>query len=115
MGSTNSSGIYTNSDGQFPQAGLLLSSNTLCGTAASGGSSGNGTVFSLSFRPQLTIAPSGPYLILSWPTNVAGFDYTGYRLQSACAITGPFADLPGSTSPYTIPIASAQRFFRLVQ
>jgi uncharacterized repeat protein (TIGR03803 family) len=38
----------TNSDGATPQAGLILSGSTLYGTAAAGGSSGKGTVFSLS-------------------------------------------------------------------
>ena len=38
----------TNSDGANPQAGLLLSGSTLFGTAANGGSGGNGTVFSLN-------------------------------------------------------------------
>jgi uncharacterized repeat protein (TIGR03803 family) len=103
------------SDGASPQAGLVLSGNTLYGTAAGGGSSGNGTVFSLSFRPQLTITPSGTNVILTWPANVAGFDYTGYRLQRANAITGLFADVPGSSSPYFVPITSPQQFFRLVQ
>jgi uncharacterized repeat protein (TIGR03803 family) len=103
----------TNSDGVYPVGGLILSGNALFGTAYVGGSSGNGTVFSLSFAPQLTITPSGPNLILSWPTSVAGFDYTDYRLQRARTITGSFADVPGSTSPYTIPIAAAQQFYRL--
>jgi hypothetical protein len=39
--STNSSGFYTNSDGANPDAGLILSGNTLYGTAWDGGSSGN--------------------------------------------------------------------------
>src|SRR3989442_559083 len=47
------------SDGANPQAGLILSGNTLYGTAFIEGTSGNGTVFSLSLRsvspPQLTI------------------------------------------------------------
>jgi uncharacterized repeat protein (TIGR03803 family) len=38
----------TNSDGGFPQAGLVLSSNTVYGTAYNGGSSGNGTVFKVN-------------------------------------------------------------------
>jgi uncharacterized repeat protein (TIGR03803 family) len=38
----------TPSDGANPQAGLILSGNTLFGTASSGGSSGNGTVFKLN-------------------------------------------------------------------
>jgi len=105
----------TNSDGALPYAGLILSGNTLYGTASSGGSSGAGTVFCLSFRPQLTIVPSGTNVILSWPANVAGFDYTGYTLQKANAITGPFANVPGATSPYFIPITSPQQFFRLRQ
>ena len=41
-------GSYTNSDGANPQAGLILSGNTLYGTAPSGGNSSGGTVFSLS-------------------------------------------------------------------
>ena len=38
----------TNSDGAFPQAGLILSGNTLYGTAYQGGASGNGTVFAIN-------------------------------------------------------------------
>src|SRR5205823_5322897 len=83
---------YANGDGDRPSAGLILSGNTLYGTASSGGSSANGTVFSLSFRPQLTITPSGvppSRIILTWPTNVAGFDYTGYTLQSTTNLLSP--------------------------
>jgi uncharacterized repeat protein (TIGR03803 family) len=44
------SGLYAgyNSDGAFPIGGLILSGNTLYGTAEAGGISGNGTVFSLN-------------------------------------------------------------------
>ena len=38
----------TNSDGGNPRTGLILSGNTLYGTTYQGGSSGNGTVFSLN-------------------------------------------------------------------
>ena len=38
----------TNSDGIRPQAGLILSGNTLFGTAGAGGSAGNGTVFAVN-------------------------------------------------------------------
>src|ERR1019366_5829087 len=38
----------TNSDGANPFAGLILSGNTLYGTAIIGGSSGNGTVFKIN-------------------------------------------------------------------
>ena len=61
----NDSGILTNSDGANPYAGLIFADNTLYGTATGGGSSGNGTVFSLSFAPQLTITSSGTNVILT--------------------------------------------------
>ena len=38
----------TNSDGDYPQPGLVLSGNTLYGTAVNGGSAGNGTVFAIN-------------------------------------------------------------------
>ena len=68
--------IPTNSDGAYPNAHLILSGNTLYGTAGGGGSSGNGTVFSISLPvtpPQLTVIPSGANIILTWPTNATGF------------------------------------------
>jgi uncharacterized repeat protein (TIGR03803 family) len=40
--------ITTNSDGANPEAGLILSSNTLFGTASNGGTNGNGTVFKVN-------------------------------------------------------------------
>jgi len=40
----------TNSDGGHPEDGLILSGNTLYGTASEGGNSGGGTVFSVTTR-----------------------------------------------------------------
>src|SRR5438552_1372277 len=45
---TGASSPHTNSDGANPRAGLIISGNTLYGTANGCGSSGFGTVFSLS-------------------------------------------------------------------
>ena len=45
---SNSSGFYTNSDGAEPYGTLILSGNTLYGTAEDGGSYGNGTVFAIN-------------------------------------------------------------------
>ena len=104
-----------NSDGAIPSAGLILAGYTLYGTAAYGGSSGNGTVFSLSFAPRLTITRFGTSVILTWPANVAGFDYTKFHLQSGPTVAGPFTNIPGATSHYTSPIGGAQQFFRLSQ
>lgn len=64
---TNSSGIFTNSDGANP-AGLILSGNTLYGTAVGGGASGIGTIFAIN-------------------TNGSGFtnlhDFDGYGFDGA--------------------------------
>src|SRR5438445_2343547 len=46
---------YTNSDRASPKAGLILSGNTLYGTAYQGGVSGYGPVFSNIIPPQLTM------------------------------------------------------------
>jgi uncharacterized repeat protein (TIGR03803 family) len=45
---TNSAGLRTNSDGILPWAGVILSGNTLYGTATTGGPSGHGTVFAVN-------------------------------------------------------------------
>src|SRR5260221_9510504 len=43
-------GVFTNSDGAYPYAGLITNSsgNTLYGTAQAGGSADNGTVFAVN-------------------------------------------------------------------
>ena len=115
--------IGTNSDGAWPEAGLILSGNTLYGTTTFGGSSGNGTVFSLSFAPQLTVIPSGGNIILTWPTKTAGFDYTGYTLQSTTNLLSASVWTTVSPGPVVIDgrntvtnlISGTQQFFRLSQ
>jgi uncharacterized repeat protein (TIGR03803 family) len=47
-GNVNSFGVVTNSDGANPRGGLLLSGNTLYGTAQLGGINGYGTVFAVN-------------------------------------------------------------------
>src|SRR5436309_1350747 len=61
------------SNGALPYGRLILSGNTLYGTTFNGGSSFNGTVFSLSLPlPQLTIVQAGANVLLTWSTNYAG-------------------------------------------
>ena len=114
--------VVTNSDGAFPSGGLVLSGNKLYGTTRTGGSSGNGTIFSISFAAQLSIARSGANVVLSWPTNYAGFDYTGYILQSTTNLASPVwtSNLPAPVLVngqliITNPISGMQQFFRLSQ
>jgi len=115
---------YTNSDGATPEGGLVLSGNTLYGTAFIGGSSGNGTVFSLSFPPpQLTIAPSGSNVIMTWPTSTPGFSYAGYTLQSTINLVSPADWITVSPGPVllnglntvTNSASGTQKFYRLRQ
>jgi uncharacterized repeat protein (TIGR03803 family) len=67
----------TNSDGQYPVAGLILSGNTLYGTASGGGSSGAGTVFAIN-------------------TNGTGFT----NLYSFTAVSSPFYINSDGAYPY---------------
>ena len=110
-----------NDDGAEPN-GLLLSGSLLYGTAFYGGTSGAGTVFSLSFPPQLAITFSGTNVILTWPTNYAGFDYSGFTLQSTTNLVAPVW-MTNSPAPAVVngentvtnPISGTQQFFRLSQ
>jgi uncharacterized repeat protein (TIGR03803 family) len=103
--------------------GLILCGNTLYGTTYSGGTYGDGTVFSLSFRPQLSAIPSETNLIISWPTNYAGFDYTGYTLQSTTNLGSSVVWTTNSLAPVilngrntvTNPVSGTQQFFRMSQ
>jgi uncharacterized repeat protein (TIGR03803 family) len=110
----------TNYDGLQPNE-LVASGNTVFGTARYGGSFNEGTIFRISFTPHLTLTPSGSNVILTWPTNVAGFDYTGYALQSATNLAPPAAWNPSLPLPAVIsgqetvinPITGTQQFYRL--
>jgi uncharacterized repeat protein (TIGR03803 family) len=108
---------FTNSpDGANPHSGLILSGNTLYGTASDGGSSGNGTVFSISLvsvsaPPRLTIISSGTNVILTWPANA-----TGFTLQSTTNLTAPAVWIPVTGQfKVTNSIFGTQKFYRLSQ
>src|ERR1035437_2492955 len=110
-------------DGGNPQAGLILSGNTLYGTAYNGSGQGNGMVFSLSLPlpptpPPLTISLSEANVVLTWPTNAAGF-----TLQSTTNLVSPAiwsTVSPGPTvvngqNAVTNPVSGTQNFYRLSQ
>ena len=115
-GGINSLGIYTNSDGANPQAGLTLAGNALYGTTENGGTNGMGTVFSFSLgpvspsAPQLSINRSGNNLILTWPANV-----TGYTLQSTTNLLSPVWTMVAGQFAVTNHISGVRQFFRLSQ
>jgi uncharacterized repeat protein (TIGR03803 family) len=70
-----------NGDGANPNAGLLLSDNTLFGTTSAGGASGQGNVFSLNLVPSLGIVPAGNQIVLFWPTWAPN-----YQLQTETSL-----------------------------
>jgi uncharacterized repeat protein (TIGR03803 family) len=122
-------------DGAGPNGLVQGTDGSFYGTTEFGGATnydagweryGYGTVFRLSIvpePPQLTIVPSGLYVILTWPTNYAGFSYAGYVLQSTTNLGSSALWNPVSTSPVIIggqkvvinPISGTQQFFRLSQ
>jgi len=99
---------------------FIISDNTLYGAIFQGGSSGNGTIFSISLPPQLAITSSGQNVILSWPTN-----FTGFYLQDTVTLAaGGWISTTLPQPPIianaqfvvTIPKpASGQHFYRLSQ
>jgi len=108
----------TNIDGAEPNAGLILSSNTLYGTTEIGGSSGDGTLFSLFILPQLKIIPSGSGVILTWPTNAAGFilqSTTNLVSDAIWSAVSPGPVVVNGQNVVTNPSSSAQQFYRLSQ
>ena len=108
-------------NGLWPGAALVQGSDgSFYGTTQYGGQGGAGTVFRLTIvpEPQLTIIPSGPYVILTWPTNS-----TGFTLQS-CTNLGSSAVWTTNSSPPVViggenvvinTISGRQQFFRLSQ
>jgi uncharacterized repeat protein (TIGR03803 family) len=116
-GSSKLGGFIINTDGAWP-GGLIASGNALYGTTDSGSSSGNGTVFSISFSPRLAIIATGPNVILTWSTNA-----TGFILQSTTNLISPAVWTAVSPAPVVVngqntvtnPISGAQQFYRLAQ
>src|SRR6266404_402498 len=110
-------------DGANLNGGLVLSGNTLYGAASAGGSSNSGTVFSFTLPglpapPPLTIRGSGASVVLTWPTNPAGF-----ALQFATNLAAPTFWTNATPSPalvngqnaVTNPVSGTMRFYRLKQ
>src|SRR5262245_25921595 len=107
-------------DGANLYGGLVLSGNTLYGTASAGGVSNAGTVFSFSLPvpPQLAIIRSGTNVILSWPTNTPGF-----TLQSTTNLVPTVAWTNVSPEPVVVngqnavtnPISGTRKLYRLSQ
>jgi uncharacterized repeat protein (TIGR03803 family) len=115
---TATSGSATNLDGATPYSSLVLSDNLLYGTTRYGGTSGQGTLFSIYVFPEIAITSVGNNAVVSWPTNAMGF-----TLQTATNLSPPVIWSTVSTNPIVVngentmtqPITGARQFFRLSQ
>lgn len=54
--------------------------------------------------PRLTLTRNGGTIALTWPSGV---------LQQADSVQGPFTEVTGATSPYSVAATGLQKFYRL--
>ena len=113
---------FDRTNGAFPEAALIKGSDgNLYGTTFTGITNGVGTIFRIVMPPPpptLMIAQDGNQLVLSWPTNAAGF-----ALQSTTNLLSPAVWTSVSTQPVVVngqntvtnPISGTQQFYRLSQ
>jgi hypothetical protein len=113
--------LYTFKFGANPTS-FIFSENAFYGTTLSRSWGDDGdTLFSISFVPLLAMTRSETSIVLSWPTDYAGFDYTAYHLWSATTLGSSAVWTTISPSPladngkHTVTnlISPAQQFFQL--
>lgn len=79
--------------------------------------------YEFQLAPRLTLISYATYVVLTWSTNVAGFDYTGYTLQSTTNLLSPVAWVANSPAPSIVKGQNTvtnlnhggQIFYRLMQ
>ena len=108
-------------DGANPLAGLVQGRDgNFYGTTSQGGTDNAGTVFRLTIvpQPQLTMTPSGPYVILTWPTNYSGFTLQSTTNLGSAAVWSTNSSPPVVIGGDDVVISTAsgnQQFYRLSQ
>jgi hypothetical protein len=116
--------VAINADGTSPTTLFVEDEGDVPGDVAVSGNAlywiFGGEIRSLSMAPQLRLHPSGQSLVVSWPTNYAGFDYTGYALESITNLGSPVwtSNLPvpamvNGQKAVNVPVTGKQQFFRL--
>lgn len=114
-------------DGAHPQSSVVVSGYSLFGTTSRGGVSGSGTIYSLTFLPQLSIslfsaniAENG--VAITWPASDNGFSFVPFTLQSTINLSptnwndvSPLPTVVNGECAVVVPLAGTQAFFRLVQ
>ena len=115
--SFTATGIYpnpkSNSDGAYPQAGLILSGNTLYGTASAGGSAGSGTVFAINTDStgfttlhSFTATTSYYYTNSDGASPLGGLFLSGNTLYGTASAGGSAGN--GTVFSISLPIAPPQ-------
>lgn len=61
--------------------------------------------------PRLNVAHENGRLILTWNTPAG----SNFKLQSATSVDGPYTDVAGASSGYSVETSGTAQFFRLVQ
>jgi len=114
--SLHSFGITGGSDGGGLVAGLVLSGDTLYGTAELLGG-GYGTVFALTLQPSLGITTAGNQLVLSWPTWAPNFNLqsTTNLVSPVWTTVSPAPVAVNGLNLVTNTISGTQMFYRLSQ
>ncbi len=113
----------TNSIGAYPQSALMLFDNILFGSAPLGAINGSGTLFSLALGPVISPPPlainrSGTNVLVTWPTNFAGFTLqSATNLASAAgwSTVSPAPSVLGGQYIVTNGYSGSRKFYRLSQ
>jgi hypothetical protein len=72
---------------------------------------GSGDWDFMMFTPVGSVAPPPPKVSIQWVSGQVVITFTG-TLSSAATVNGTYADVPGATSPYTVPAGTPTTFYR---
>jgi hypothetical protein len=78
----------------------------LAGSGIQGISTGDGSIFALTFAPTLNIQLINNAVVLNWNDS-------SYSLFTARTVNGVYTNISGATSPYTNAITATQQYFEL--
>jgi uncharacterized repeat protein (TIGR03803 family) len=111
---------FDRANGALPEAALIKGSDgNLYGTTFTGITNGVGTIFRIVMPPPpptLTIAQDGNQVVLSWPTNDAGFVLEAADSLSSSATWSTNSDTPiiiGDQNTITVSNPAGIKFYRL--